>query len=298
MSPSRSSTALPGILYAVLAYGAWGIFPLYWKLFAGVPPVEIVCHRVIWSLVFLTALVLVLRQQNEIRRLFGSPKILGVLLLTSLLLSLNWGIFVFGVNSGRIVETSLGYFIVPLVNVGLGYGILREKLTGQQILAFVLAAAGVVVFASHLGSVPWIALGLAATFSLYGLLRKVVAASPLAGIFVETALMAPPALIVLALLGSREPSHVVNSRYLMLLFLGGGMVTSLPLLWFNRAVKLLPLSTLGFFQYLAPSLQLLVGIAIYHEPFSAHKLAAFAMIWLAIALNLRSALQVATPLAD
>jgi chloramphenicol-sensitive protein RarD len=126
----------------------------------------------------------------------------------------------------------------------------------------------------------------------------VVAASPLAGIFVETALMAPPALIVLALLGSREPSHVVNSRYLMLLFLGGGMVTSLPLLWFNRAVKLLPLSTLGFFQYLAPSLQLLVGIAIYHEPFSAHKLAAFAMIWLAIALNLRSALQVATPLAD
>ena len=286
MFSSRSSTVLSGVLYAVLAYGTWGIFPIYWKLFGNVPPVEIVCHRVVWSLVFLTALVLALRQGDEIRRIFHRPKILGMLFFTALLLSLNWGIFVFGVNSGRIIETSLGYFIVPLVNVVLGCGLLRERLRGQQSLAFALAAAGVILFGSHLGSVPWIALGLAATFGLYGLLRKIVSVSPLAGIFVETALMAPLALGALLFLSSSEPSHVFSSRYLMLLFVGGGVVTSLPLLWFNRAVKLLPLSTLGFFQYLAPTLQLLVGVAIYHEPFPFHKMAAFALIWLAVALNL------------
>ena len=284
----------------MLAYGTWGIFPIYWKLFGSVPPVEIVCHRVVWSLVFLTALVLALRQWDEIRRIFSRPKTLGMLFITALLLSLNWGIFVFGVNSGRIIETSLGYFIVPLVNVVLGCWVLRERLRGLQRLAFALAAAGVIIFGSHLGTVPWIALGIATTFGLYGLLRKIVAVSPLAGIFVETALMTPPALVVIALLCSSEPSHVFSSRYLMLLFMGGGVVTSVPLLWFNRAVKLLPLSTLGFFQYLAPILQLLVGVAIYREPFPFHKMAAFAIIWLAVALNLRSALQPgpATPLAD
>ena len=291
---------LSGILYAVLAYGTWGIFPIYWKLFGNVPPVEIVCHRVVWALIFLAILVLVLRQGEEIRRIFGRPRILGMLFVTAVLLSLNWGIFIYGVNSGRIIETSLGYFIVPLVKVVLGCGILRERLRGQQSLAFAFAATGVILFGSHLGGVPWIALGLATTFGLYGLLRKIVAVSPLAGIFVETALMAPPALAVLALLSAHEPSHIFSSRTLMLLFVGGGIVTSLPLLWFNRAVKLLPLSTLGFFQYLAPMLQLLVGVAIYHEPFPLHKIAAFALIWIAIALNLRSALQPAsaTPLAD
>ena len=297
---SRTSTVLPGIIYAVLAYGTWGIFPIYWKLFGSVPAVEIVCHRVVWSLVFLSALVVALRQWDEIRQIIGRPKVLGMLFTTALLLSLNWGIFVFGVNSGRIIETSLGYFIVPLVNVVLGCWVLRERLRGRQSLAFALAAAGVILFGSHLGAIPWIALGLATTFGLYGLLRKIVSVSPLTGIFVETALMAPPALAAIAFLSSREPSHVFGSRYLMLLFMGGGIVTSLPLLWFNRAVKLLPLSTLGFFQYLAPTLQLLVGVAIYHEPFPLHKMAAFALIWLAVALNLRSALDPSpvTPLAD
>ena len=300
VSSSRSSAVLSGILYAVLAYATWGIFPLYWKLFGSVPPVEIVCHRVVWSLNFLSALVFVVRQGDEIRRLFGSPKILGMLLLTAVLLSLNWGIFVFGVNTGRIIETSLGYFIVPLVNVVLGCVVLGERLRGRQIFAFGLAAAGVIVFGSHLGAVPWIAIGLAVTFGLYGLLRKIVAVSPLVGIFVETALMTPPALIILALLSSREPSHVLSSRYLMLLFMGGGVVTSLPLLWFNRAVKLLPLSTLGFFQYLAPTLQLLVGVAIFHEPFPLHKLAAFVLIWIAIAIFVSTAFRppAAVPLAD
>ena len=297
---SRTSTVLPGIIYAVLAYGTWGIFPIYWKLFGSVPAVEIVCHRVVWSLVFLSALVVALRQWDEIRQIIGRPKVLGMLFTTALLLSLNWGIFVFGVNSGRIIETSLGYFIVPLVNVVLGCWVLRERLRGMQGLAFALAATGVIIFGSHLGASPWIALGLATTFGLYGLLRKIVSVSPLTGIFVETALMAPPALAAIAFLSSREPSHVFGSRYLMLLFMGGGIVTSLPLLWFNRAVKLLPLSTLGFFQYLAPTLQLLVGVAIYHEPFPLHKMAAFALIWVAVGLNLRSALEPSpvTPLAD
>lgn len=285
---------------AVLAYGAWGIFPLYWKLFGSVPPMEIVCHRVVWSLVFVAGLAAVLKRGAELRALIRSRKILAALLLTATLLSVNWGIFIYAVNVGRIVETSLGYFIVPLVNVLLGCLVLKERLSLLQIVAVVLAASGVLVFGANLGTVPWIALGLALTFGLYGLFRKMVPASPIVGILVETALLTPVALLVLALMNARQPSSFMNSGSLTLLFLGSGIVTSLPLLWFNNATKLLPLSTMGFFQYLAPSLQLLVGVAVYHEPFPFRKLAAFVLIWTAIALFIRSAFRpVATvPLAD
>jgi chloramphenicol-sensitive protein RarD len=292
---------LSGVLNAVLAYGAWGLFPLYWKLFGSVPPVEIVCHRVVWSLVFMAGLAAALKRGPEIRTLIRKPKTLAALLLTATLLSLNWGIFIYAVSIGRIVETSLGYFIVPLVNVLMGYLVFKERLSRQQIVAVILAAAGVLVFGAHLGSVPWIALGLALSFGLYGLFRKMVPASPIVGVLAETALLTPVALLFLAFMNSHhQPSSFLNSDSLTLLFLGSGIVTSLPLLWFNNAAKLLPLSTMGFFQYLAPSLQLLVGVAVYHEPFPIHKLVAFVLIWSAIALFIRSAFRpaAALPLAD
>ncbi len=301
MSAIRPHPFLSGVLNAVLAYGAWGLFPLYWKLFGPVPPVEIVCHRVLWSLVFMAGLAAALKRGPELRALMRSPKILGALLLTAALLSLNWGIFIYAVNAGRIVETSLGYFIVPLVNVLLGFLVLKERLSRLQVVAVVLAAVGVVVFGAHLGTVPWIAIGLALSFGLYGLVRKMVPASPVVGILAETALLTPLAFLILALMNAHhQPSSFLNSGSLTLLFLGSGIVTSLPLLWFNNAAKLLPLSTMGFFQYLAPTLQLLVGVAIFHEPFPLHKLAAFVLIWTAIALFIRSALRAApaVPLAD
>lgn len=289
-----------GVVYAVLAYGSWGIFPVYWRLFGKVSPVEIVSHRVVWSAVFLAALMFGLRQWRELLKLTRVPRHLGALLVSAALLSVNWGIFVYAVNSGQIVETSLGYFIVPLVNVMLGVVLLKERLTRLQGAAFLLAAAGVVVFGSDLGRMPWIALGLASTFAFYGLVRKVLNVPPLVGIFVETAVMTPVALAIIVWLHGREPSAFFQSGSLQALFLCSGIVTAFPLLWFNNAAKLLPLSTLGFFQYLAPLLQLLVGVAIYRESFPPHKLAAFALIWAAIALYLRSAFHPSpvVPLAD
>jgi len=195
---SRPHPSLSGVFNAVLAYGAWGVIPLYWKLFGSVSPVEIVCHRVVWSLVFMAGLAAALKRGPELRALIRSPKTLLGLLFTATLLSLNWGIFISAVNAGRIVESSLGYFILPLVNVLLGFLVFKERLSRLQIVAVVLSAAGVLVFGAHLGTVPWIALSLALSFGLYGLFRKMVPASPIVGTLVETALLTPVALLVLA----------------------------------------------------------------------------------------------------
>jgi len=275
-----------GVLYALLAYGSWGLFPIYWKGFGSIPPVEVISHRLIWSLVFLTILVLVQRQLRECWRIIRTPKLLGVLFLTASLLSFNWGLFVYGVNTGQVVETSLGYFLNPLLNVLLGFLILRERLTRLQLVAVVIAAAGVFYFGYHLWKVPWIALGIAVSFGLYGLLRKMVPVEALPGLAVETAVMAPVALTLIAVLAAHGSAHFVDSPDLTLLFLGGGIVTAFPLIWFISAARLLPLSTLGFFQYLAPTLQLMVGIFLFHERFNQRDAIAFGLIWVAILIFL------------
>ena len=277
-----------GILYALLAYGAWGVFPLYWKGFGSVPPVEVISHRLIWSLVFLVLLASFQGRIKDCLRIARTPRLVAVLFLTATLLSFNWGLFVYGVNSAQVVETSLGYFINPLVNVLLGFVVLRERLTRAQVAAVALAAAGVFYFGWHLWKVPWIALGLAASFGCYGLLRKMVPVDPLPGLIVETAVMTPIAAVLIAILAAHGSAHFVDSWSLTLLFLGGGIVTAFPLIWFISAAKLLPLSTLGFFQYLAPTLQLLVGVFLFHERFTHRDAIAFALIWIAIAIFLSS----------
>jgi len=282
-SPSRR-----GILYALLAYGAWGIFPIYWKGFGSVPAVEVISHRLIWSLVFLVILAAFQGQLSACLRILRTPRLLGVLFGTAALLSFNWGLFVYGVNTAQVVETSLGYFINPLFNVLLGFLLLRERLSRAQVVAVILAAAGVIYFGYHLWKVPWIALGIATSFGLYGLLRKVVPVDPLPGLVVETLVMAPVAAVLIAVLAARGSAHFVDSPALTLLFLGGGIVTAFPLIWFISAAKLLPLSTLGFFQYLAPTLQLLVGVCLFHERFTHRDAIAFALIWTAIAIFLAS----------
>ena len=252
---------------------------------------EIVSHRVIWSLILLAILAVMLRQVDEMRAVLRNGKRLAVLVVTASLLSVNWGLFIYGVVSGQVVQTSLGYFLNPLVSILLAFLFLRERLNLVQSLAVFLAACGVAHFAWHLGRLPWIALGLALSFGLYGLLRKIVAVTPLIGLLVETALMTPPALAIIWSLSSQGRAGFGSSAHLTLLFLGAGVVTTLPLLWFNSATKLLRLSTMGFLQYLAPTLQLLVGVIVFKEAFTSRDAISFVLIWTAIAVYLYSLLR-------
>ncbi|MGB0564279.1 MAG: EamA family transporter RarD [Spirulinaceae cyanobacterium] len=285
MSASSSSSLSPiGIFYALLAYGSWGLLPIYWKLFGDVPAVEVLSHRMIWSLVFLLGLLLGQQRLDELKAVVRSPPRLRVLLLTATLIAFNWGIYIYGVNSDRVVETSLGYYINPLVTVLLGTVILRERLNRLQWLAVGLATVGVVHFVWDLGQVPWIALGLALSFAFYGLLRKVTAVTPLVGLAVETLTIAPLLLILVGYWQVQGVGHFGRTLPLTLLFMGAGIVTSLPLLWFNNAAQRLPLSAMGFFQYIAPSLALLLGVFRYQEPFTPTHALTFGCIWLALGL--------------
>ena len=285
----RPATA--GFLYALLAYGSWGLLPLYWKSFGTASPVEIVSHRVLWSLMLLAVLTAVSGQGQEAREVLRDSKRLLLLALTATLLSVNWGLFIYGLISAQVVETSLGYFLNPLVSILLALLFLKERLSLVQSAAVLLAVCGVVQFGWFLGRLPWIALSLALTFGLYGLLRKTIAVSPLLGLLIETALMAPAALAVVLILSNQGRAAFGSSAKLSLLFFGAGVVTTLPLLWFNSATKLLRLSTMGFLQYLAPTLQLLVGVIVFREAFTMRQAISFALIWSAIAIYLVSLLR-------
>lgn len=247
-----------------------------------IPAVEILSHRIIWSMVFLTGLLFLQQRSSEFKQLFQHPIRLGILLTTASLLTFNWGLYIYGVNTDQVIETSLGYFINPLVNVILGLVFLKERLNLGQTLAVLLASAGVANFVWQLGQVPWIALGLAFSFAFYGLLRKIAAVAPMTGVVVETLLMAPLALILVGYWAATQAGHMGVAWFPTLLLIGSGLTTSLPLLWFNNAAKRLRLSTLGFFQYLAPSLQLILGIFLYHEPFTPTHAITFSCIWLAL----------------
>ena len=273
-----------GSIYALLAYGAWGLLPIYWKFLGQISAIEVLCHRIIWSLVFLSVMLILRQRQFEVRALLKSRHSLGVLLITAVLLTCNWGLYIYGVNTDRVVETSLGYFINPLVSVFLGFVFLKEQLLRGQQIAVGLAAIGVGYFVWQFGAVPWIALGLALTFAFYGLLRKVVRVPPMVGLAVETLLITPAALILVAYWGVSDAGNFGSSLTLTLLFVGAGIVTSMPLLWFNNAAKRLRLSTLGLFQYLAPSTQLTLGVLLYREPFTATHAITFGFIWTALLL--------------
>lgn len=268
----------------MLAYGAWGLLPVYWKLLGISPALEVLSHRMIWSAVFLGLILLGQGRWADLVALLRQPRRVGVLFLTACLLSFNWGLYIYGVNSDQVVEASLGYYINPLVTVLLGFVVLKERLHPLQWLAVALAAVGVGYFVVQLGTVPWIALGLAVSFAFYGLLRKTTPVAPLVGLAVETLLITPFTLAFVSYLGITGQGHFGQTLPLTLLFMGAGVATSLPLLWFNTAAKRLPLATLGFFQYLAPSLALLLGVLVYGEPFTPTHLVTFGCIWAALAL--------------
>ncbi len=283
-----------GLLFGLGAYLAWGVMPLYFKALAHVSALEIVAHRVIWSMVFMAALVALWRRWPAIRAALGTGRVLITLLITTLLIGTNWLIFIYAVVSGHVLEASLGYYLNPLVNVLLGVVLLKEKLSRAQVFATLLAAAGVAVLAAGAGSGLWISLTLAATFAVYGFLRKIVAVDSLEGLSIETALLSPLALAWLVWLqadGSAAFASVTLTTDLLLVL--GGAVTAIPLLMFTAAARRLPYSTLGFLQYVAPSLQFLLAVLAFGEPLTTAHLICFAAIWTALAIfsfeGLRSA---------
>jgi chloramphenicol-sensitive protein RarD len=275
----------------MLAYSTWGLLPIYWKLFGATPAIEVLSHRMIWSAVFLSGILLVQRRLDDLLAMLRGPRQVLVLLLTASLLSFNWGLYIYGVNSDRVVEASLGYYINPLVTVLLGFVFLKERLYRGQQVAVALAVVGVGYFIWRLGTVPWIALALAISFAFYGLLRKVVPVAPLVGLAVETLLITPITLLFVVWLGVTGQGRFGESLPMTLLFIGAGVATSMPLLWFNNAAKRLKLATLGFFQYLAPSLSLLLGVFVYGEPFTPVHAVTFGCIWTALLLYSVTALR-------
>ena len=270
-----------GALSAFASYVAWGVMPLYWKALAGVPAVQILSHRVVWALVFNVILLSVLRRWSWVRSVIKDGKLLLLLAASSALLSINWLVYIWAVNSGHVVETSLGYFINPLVNVALGVIFFKERLRTGQWLAIASAAAGVIFLTVQNGSLPWIALALAASFGAYGALRKIARLDSLEGLTMETALIAPFAAVFLLF---TDVSGSSTSFTQSALLLGAGAVTAVPLLLFSVGVRSIPMTTLGLLQYIAPTLQFLIGALIYHEPFDATRAIGFGAVWLALAI--------------
>ncbi|HEY0857283.1 MAG TPA: EamA family transporter RarD [Albitalea sp.] len=275
----------PGILSAVLAYVCWGLFPLYFKQLAQIAPLDVLVHRVVWSLVFLLVVLALRRQWSWLRDVLRQPRLVGAFALSALLLSGNWLTYIWAVTNDHVVDASLGYFITPLVNVLLGYTVLHERLRPLQWTAVALAAAGVLWLAVLGGQLPWIALVLACTFGAYGLMRKMAALGALEGLTLETMLLAPAALALLAFAAMQGTSSFpAESGWVNALLIGIGPVTAIPLLLFAAGARRIRMSTLGLLQYLAPSIQLVLGIWLYHEPFGGTRMVGFALIWLALAV--------------
>jgi chloramphenicol-sensitive protein RarD len=279
------SAARAGVIYGVAAYGLWGIFPLYFKAIKDVPTLEVLAHRVIWSLAFLVVLMLWRHNWPAARQALRSRQTLLILCATTLLIGGNWLVFIWAVAQGHVLEASLGYFINPLVNVLLGLIFLHERLRRWQVASVLLATVGVAYLTITLGRFPFLALFLALTFGSYGLLRKIVKVEAMAGLTVETALLAPAAI---AFLGYQmvhgQAVFGAASLKLTLLLLSAGFVTAIPLLWFTEAARRLRLATLGFLQYLAPTGHFLCAVLAFREPFSHTHLIAFSFIWTALAI--------------
>jgi len=274
-----------GMLYAAAAYAVWGLFPLYFKALQSIAPEQILLHRMVWSLGFLLIVLAWRRQWAWLGDVLKRPKVLAGFAASAVLLSSNWFIYIWAVNNGRVVDSSLGYFINPLFNVLLGFLLLRERLRPVQWTAVALAAAGVAWLTWQSGHLPWIALALATTFGLYGLLRKTAALGALEGLALETLLLFPLALGYLVVLTLHHENQFLSaSTAQQWLLAAAGPITAIPLLLFAAGARRISLSLLGLLQYIGPTLQLLLGVWLYHEPFGGIRLVGFVLIWSALAV--------------
>jgi chloramphenicol-sensitive protein RarD len=286
--PATPENIRHGVFAGLAAYLIWGLVPVFFKQIAEVPADEIIAHRVVWAMALMTALIGFGRGFGDALRVARIPAQLARIALASALMIINWLTFVWSVNSGHILETSLGYFILPLFNVALGVLLLKERLRPLQWLAVVLAAIGVFVEAVRVGGLPWISLVLAGSFGIYGLLRKQLPLDAASGLFLETVCMLPVALAWLAWLTLSGQSHFAGGPQLIaardLMLIATGAVTAIPLLLFAVAARRLPLNMMGFLQYLAPSITFLLAVFVYHEPLDLSRALAFASIWLGLAV--------------
>ncbi len=283
MRPPRLSGR--GLAAGAVAFTIWGTMPIYLHELKAVPALQIIAHRIAWSCLFILAFMLLRGQLGALRATLGKPALLGRLLVTAIFISINWLVYVWAINHGHIVESSLGYYINPLVNVVLGIFFLHERLNRLQWAAVALATIAVLFLTVEAGRPPWIALTLAISFSLYGLMRKVMSVEALPGLATETLVLLPVAagyLLWCERAGTGALGHADVETTLLLV--GAGLVTALPLFLFAYAARLLPYSTVGVLQYIGPSLQLLCGVLLYHEPFAGTRALGFALIWTALFL--------------
>jgi chloramphenicol-sensitive protein RarD len=273
------------LIAGIAAFGFWGVIPIYWKFVRAVPASEILAHRFVWTTGFLVCLLSWQGRWPEVLASLRSRRTMLYCLASGTAISCNWLMFIFAVNTNRVLETSLGYFITPIVNVLFGGIFLRERLTRLQFVSVILASIGVLNLTFGYGRCPWIAIGRCSSWGLYGLLRKLSGTAAIPGLFFETTLLLPFAIAYLALLQASGGGVLRTEHWdLALLLISSGVVTGLPLVWFGHAARHLRLTTVGFLQYLAPSGSFLLGVFLYHEPFTRAHLIKFSVIWIALAL--------------
>lgn len=275
-----------GYAYALAAFVWWGLFPLYIRALGQTPPLEVLAHRIVWSLPVCALLISLARGWGELRRALARPRVLVTLLCTSAIIAVNWLVFIYAVWSNQLLSASLGYFISPLVSMAMGMVFLGERPGRLQTAALILAALGTLNLVVHHGELPWIALALAASFSTYGLLRKRVQVEALGGLLVETGLLTPLALAWLAWIGWHGELVFGQDWLITLLLAGAGIATTLPLIWFTAGARLIPLHTLGILQYSGPSIQFLIALFLFNEAVSPARWLTFVMVWVAVVLYL------------
>lgn len=285
-----------GIFFGLAAYVLWGILPVYWKALELVSPFEILSSRFMWSCVFVFLLIIFQKKwplfAKEVKQVFSNVKTGAAMAAAGITISFNWGTFIWAVNNGHIVETSMGYYINPLVSILFAVVFLRERLDKMQLAAITCAFIGVASMVYSFGKIPWVSLTLAFTFALYGLLKKILPVSVLTSIMLETLLITPLALVYEYSLWQQGVSFYASGNLQVIMMLtGAGVVTAIPLLFFTAGARLLPLKIIGFLQYISPTLTLLIGVFVYNEAFTASHLLAFGWIWAALLLFIVSQLR-------
>ncbi|WP_404400744.1 EamA family transporter RarD [Idiomarina seosinensis] len=285
--------ARQGVFFALAAYTFWGLAPIYFKLVKQIPPFEILAHRIVWAFALVLILIIAMRRIDRIMPIVRSTKLMLRLALATVLLGGNWFLFIWAINTDHLLDASLGYYINPLLNVAIGMAFFGEKMRRLQLVAIALAVVGVAIQVITFGSIPWVALALAGSFATYGAIRKRLPVDSISGLWLETALLTPIMLAYLVLFADSAASDLsTNTASLNLLLIAAGLVTTVPLLCFTAAAQRLRYATLGFFQYIAPSLMFLLAVLAYGEPLAASKLLTFIIIWSALALyTLDSVLQ-------
>ncbi len=280
-----------GFAFALSAYLLWGFLPFYMKAVAHISPIEVIVHRVIWSVPIAAAVLIAIGRTAEIRTALKNPKMLAMASLTAALISINWGVYIWSIGAGRALDAALGYFINPLFSIFLGAVLLKEKLYPAQIAAIVLVALAVAILTWHAGSLPWVSIALTVSWGFYAFFRKTLPIGATQGFLLEVMLLSVPAVLVMAWLGFSGQAHFMagNTTDTWLL-VASGLITAVPLILYGNGAKLLRLSTIGIMQYIAPTMIFLIAIFIFKEPFDMVRMAAFAMIWVALAIYTGSSL--------